>query len=134
MFWSMLFKAKHKVYVKPSLFVILYKDTFSIKMGREETQGRLITYVHLCSITEPTSITVKDRRHTILCLYTKAREQDKTLWLQIIEEKLMAVNPVSSFHTDTIMCMWANELWWWRGKDRFLSTIALSPANPNILP
>lgn len=47
---------------KPSLFVILYEDIFSIKMGREGTQGSLIPYVHLCSITQATSRTVKGIR------------------------------------------------------------------------
>lgn len=102
MFWSMFSKVKTKVHIKPSLFVILYNNTLSIKMGKEDTQGRLITYVYLCSITEPTSITVKNVSHTILCLYTKTRGQNKTLSATNIEEKLRAVNPVSSHHEDTI--------------------------------
>lgn len=98
----MFSKVKAKVHIKPSLFVILYNNTLSIKMGKEDTQGRLITYVNLCSITEPTSITVKNISHTILCLYTKTRGQNKTLSATNIEEKLRAVNPVSSHHKDTI--------------------------------
>ena len=41
-----------------------------------------------------------DARHTILCLYTRQGNRTRPYWLQIIEEKLMAVNPISNNHKD----------------------------------
>lgn len=46
-------------------------------MVREDIQGSLIMCIYL--IPEVFSITIKEIRFTVLCLYTKTREQDKIL-------------------------------------------------------
>lgn len=46
-------------------------------MVREDIQGSLIMCIYL--IPEVFSITIKEIRFTVLCLYTNTREQDKIL-------------------------------------------------------
>lgn len=93
---SILCFSKPNVY----LFTVLYQNTFLAKIVREDIQGSLIMCFY--SILEVPSITVKDIRFTIFCLYTKTREQIKSYLLKVTEQKLIAINPVPRYHKDTL--------------------------------